>query len=61
MISFIKVVCSRLLLFVVMFLGSTNQAFDAIPEVDPAKLGASAPKSAALDGPAQRYAGEGSG
>ena len=51
MISFLKVVCSSLLLFVVMFFGSTNQAFDAIPEVDPAKL----------DAPAQRYAGEGSG
>ena len=61
MISFIKVVSSSLLLFVVMFLGSTNQAFDAIPEVDPAKQGELAPQLAALDALAQRYASEGSG
>ena len=43
MISFIKVVCGSLPLFVGMFVGSTNQSLDAIPEVDPAKQGVSAP------------------
>ena len=59
MISFIKVVCSSLPLFVGMFVGSTNQALDAIPEVDAVKLCVSATQLAALDALAQRNAGEG--
>ena len=49
MISFIKVVCSSLLLFLGMFVGSTGHALDATPEVDPAKQGVSAAQLAALD------------
>ena len=61
MISFIKVVCGSLPLFVGMFVGSTNQSLDAIPEVDPAKQGVSAPQLAARDPLAQGYAGDRSG
>ena len=48
-ISFFKVVCSSVLLFLGMLVGYTVQALDAIPEVAPAKQGVSATQLAALD------------
>ena len=57
-ISFFKVVCSSVLLFLGMLVGYTVQASDAIPEVDPAKQGVSATQLAALDALAQRYVEE---